>query len=216
MCFIFTHSEAGGHPKNEDAFDLRRHPEEGVCWVGTLADGQGGQSGAAEAARLACRIVIESAMAQPTASLWKPRTWVEALRRADEGILADAGAGYTTLIGFAAVGGRVVGASCGDSALWVAGADDHIIDLTARQSKNPPIGSGGAEPTPFVAELSGSWVVLAMSDGVWKYAGRDGVRAALRESRGQELLEALLARERLPRTGRLQDDFTAVVLQVVG
>lgn len=217
MCLIFTHSEAGGHATNEDAFEVRSHPGGGDCWVGALADGQGGQSGAAEAARLACRIVIESVLAQPTAALSKPKTWVETLRRADEGVLADAGAGYTTLIGFAAVGGRVVGASCGDSALWVAEADDHIIDLTARQSKNPPIGSGGAEPTPFFAELSsGSWVVVAMSDGVWKYAGRDGVRAALRESRGQELLDALLARARLPRTGGLQDDFTAVVLQVVG
>jgi serine/threonine protein phosphatase PrpC len=213
MCLIFTHSEAGGHATNEDAWDVRRHPEVGGCWVGALADGQGGQSGAAEAARLACRIVIEAALAQSIASLSMPRTWVEALRRADEGVLADAGAGYTTLIGFAVLGERVIGASCGDSALWVAGADDQIIELTGRQSKNPPIGSGGAEPTPFVAELLGRWVVLAISDGVWKYAGRDGVRAALRESRGRELLDALLARARLPRSGGLQDDFTAVVLQ---
>jgi serine/threonine protein phosphatase PrpC len=216
MCLIFTHSEAGGHATNEDAFDVRRHPEGCGCWVGALADGQGGQSGGAEAARLACRIVIEAALAQPIASLSKPRTWVEALRRADEGVLADARAGFTTLIGFVIVGGRVVGASCGDSALWVAGADDQIIELTGHQSKNPPIGSGCAEPTPFVAELSGSWVVVAMSDGVWRYAGRDGVRAALRESRGQTLLDALPARARLPRTGGLQDDYTAVVLQSVG
>jgi serine/threonine protein phosphatase PrpC len=215
MCINFTHSEAGGHPTNEDAFDVQRHPDGGRCWVGALADGQGGRSGASEAARLACRIVIEAALAQPTASLSKPKTWVNALRRADEGVHADTRAGYTTLIGFAVVGGQVIGASNGDSALWIARADDCVVELTEGQSKNPPIGAGAAEPTPFVAKLSGSWVVLAMSDGVWKYVGRDGVRGALRESRGRELLDTLLARARLPRSGELQDDFTAVVLQAV-
>jgi hypothetical protein len=54
-----------------------------------------------------------------------------------------------------------------------------------------------------------------MSDGVWKYVGRDAVQGALRERRGRELLDELLSRARLPRTGRLQDDFTAVLLQAV-
>jgi PPM family protein phosphatase len=89
----------------------------------------------------------------------------------------------------------------------------HVVDLTARQAKNPPIGSGGAVPTPFVAQLPSSWVVLAMSDGVWKYVGHDGVRDALRESRGQALLDALLNRARLPRSGGLQDDFTALIVE---
>jgi serine/threonine protein phosphatase PrpC len=213
MSLIFTHTEPGGHPTNEDAFDVRRHPEADGCWVGALADGQGGQAGGAEAARLACRVVIEAALARPTAALARPDTWEEILRGADGAVLADTTAGYTTLIGFAVVGGRIVGASSGDSALWIAGADDRVVELTDRQSRNPPIGSGGAAPTPFVAELPGSWIVLATSDGVWKYAGRDGVRAALRESRGRALIDALLARARLPRSGGLQDDFTAVVLQ---
>src|SRR4051794_8475819 len=209
MCLIFSHSEAGGHPTNEDAFEVRRHPEAGSCWVGALADGQGGRSGGAEAARLACRIAVEAALSRPIALLLKAWTWVEVLGQADEGVLADPEAGFTTLIGFAVVGGQVIGASSGDSALWVAGGDGRITDLTERQSKDPPIGLGGAAATPFVAPLSGSWAVLAMSDGVWKYAGRDGVRAALGESRGQELLDALLARARLPRSGGVQGGFTA-------
>jgi PPM family protein phosphatase len=237
--WVFTHSEAGGHATNEDAFDVRQHPEfsphlafghprrgrdlrllprgekGGPCWVGALADGQGGRSGGAAAAQLACRIVIDAALAQPIASLSKPQTWIDALRRADEGVLADSVAGYTTLIGFAVVGGRVVGASSGDSALWVAGADGRATELTARQAKNPPIGSGSVLPMSFAAELSDSWVVLAVSDGVWKYVGRDGIQAVLRENRGQVLLDALLARARVPRSGGLQDDFTAIVLQAV-
>ncbi len=231
MCVVFTHSEAGGHATNEDAFDVRQHPEIsphlafghllpagekcGPCWVGALADGQGGRSGSATAAQLACRIVIEAALTQPATSLSKPKTWVDALRRADEGVLADSVAGYTTLIGFAVVGGRVVGASSGDSALWVSEADGGAVELTARQAKDPPIGSGGVLATPFTAELSGSWVVLAVSDGVWKYVGRDGVQEALRENRGRTLIDVLLTRARLLRSGGLQDDFTAIVLQAV-
>jgi serine/threonine protein phosphatase PrpC len=213
MCLVFTHSEAGGHPTNEDAFEVQRHPAVSSCWVGSLADGQGGRSGGAEAARLACRIAVDAVLSRPIASLPRAGTWVEALRQADARVLADPEAGFTTLISFAVVVGQVIGASSGDSALWVAGADGRVVDLTERQSKNPPIGSGGAEPTPFVARLSDSWVVLAMSDGVWKYVGQDGVRGALRRHRGRELLDALVARARLPRSGGLQDDFTAVVLQ---
>jgi hypothetical protein len=71
----------------------------------------------------------------------------------------------------------------------------------------------GAVPVPFVAQLPSSWVVLAISDGVWKYVGHDGVREALRHSRGQALLDPLLNRARLPRSDGLQDDFTAVILE---
>lgn len=213
MCIFLSHSEVGGHAANEDAFDVQRHPEGRSCWICSLADGQGGQAGGAKAARLACRTVTETVLSQPVASASMSRTWVDALRRADEQVLADREAGYTTLIGFAVVGGQVVGASSGDSALWVTGADGRVLDLTARQAKNPPVGSGGAAPMPFATKLPSSWVVLGMSDGVWKYVGRDGVRGVLRESRGRALLDALLIRARLPRSGELQDDFTAVVLQ---
>jgi serine/threonine protein phosphatase PrpC len=213
MCIIFSCSEAGGHPTNEDAFEVRQHPGGPSCWLCALADGQGGRAGGAEAARLACRTVIEVASSQPISSALMTRMWVAALRRADERVAADRRAGYTTLIGFAVGGGQVVGASSGDSAVWLADADRYISDLTARQVKNPPVGSGGAVPSPFAARLPASWLVLAMSDGVWKYVGRDRIRELLRESRGRELLDALRAQARLPRSGSLPDDFTVVVLQ---
>jgi hypothetical protein len=37
MCLVFTHSEAGGHPTNEDAFEVQRHPE--VSWRGRVSPG---------------------------------------------------------------------------------------------------------------------------------------------------------------------------------
>jgi PPM family protein phosphatase len=185
MCLVFTHSEAGGHPTNEDAFEVRQHPMQPSCWVGSLADGQGGRHGAFEAARLACRIVTEEVLSKPITSLSSVDTWVRALRRADKGVLADAEAGFTTLIGFAVVGGHIVGASSGDSALWFAAENGRAVDLTERQSKNPPIGSGDAKLTPFIAKLSGSWVVLAMSDGglevCWQGSLRGGAPGDPRE-----------------------------------
>src|SRR4051812_41176835 len=103
VCIVLSYSEPGGHPANEDAFEVQRHPEGRSCWTTALADGQGGRAGGAKAARLACRIVIEAVLAQPVSRALSSRTWVAALRRADEGVLADGEAGYTTLIGFAVV-----------------------------------------------------------------------------------------------------------------
>ncbi|QEH37358.1 Stage II sporulation protein E (SpoIIE) [Aquisphaera giovannonii] len=213
MCIVLSHSEPGGHAENEDALEIRRHPQGGSCWIISIADGQGGQAGGAEATRLACRTVIEVVASLPATRATSSRTWIDALRRADEAVRADRDAGYTTLIGFAVRDGQIVGASNGDSALWVAGDEGEVLDLTEGQARNPPIGSGGAAITPFAAKLAGPWMVLGMTDGVWKYVGREGVRAAMAECRGQALLDALLARARLPRGGGLQDDFTAVLLQ---
>ena len=40
-----SHSEPGGHATNEDAFEVMQHPADPSCWIGALADGQGGQAG---------------------------------------------------------------------------------------------------------------------------------------------------------------------------
>jgi serine/threonine protein phosphatase PrpC len=213
MCVAFTWSEPGGHAANEDAFVVEQHPRDPSCWIGALADGQGGRSGGGEAARLACRAVIETAATRPVDALRRNATWLDMLRAADQRVHADDRAGYTTLIGLAVAGDRIVGASNGDSELWLMGGDGRVSELTDRQEKNPPIGSGYAAIAPFAAPLVRSWLVLAMSDGVWKYVGYDAIREALETFRGQGLIDALLSRARLPRTGGLPDDFTAVVLQ---
>jgi hypothetical protein len=208
-----SHTESGGHPTNEDAFEVGRHPGDQSCWIGVLADGQGGQSGGGEAARLACRVVIEAISARRVSAVATVGTWIDALREADKQVCADRDAGYTTLIGFAVFGGHIVGASNGDSAIWLAQGGGRIVDLSEQQAKNPPIGSGFASPAPFAAKLAASWAILAMSDGVWKGAGRGRVAELLLQYRGQALLDALLAEARLPWSGGLGDDFTAVVFE---
>jgi serine/threonine protein phosphatase PrpC len=213
MCSVFSFSEVGGHRVNEDALVVRPHPADPSCWLCLLADGQGGQPGGARAAQLACLTASERAAGVPVRTLSDAAAWLSILRSADERVHADAQAGYTTLVGFAIGGRRLAGASCGDSAAWLADAAGQVHDLSAAQAKNPPVGSGVARFLPFTASLPEDWLVLAMSDGVWKYVGFERLAELVRTHRGQDLLEALQAQARLPGSGAFQDDFTAVVLQ---
>jgi len=151
---------------------------------------------------------MTAANALPPEQLVELGSWVTVLRRADEAVCKDSAAGFTTLVGFCLWQGKLVGASCGDSALLAVDAGG-AEELTRRQAKNPPVGSGVARFTPFAAVLAAPWAVLAVSDGVWKYAGWDQVRKAATALRGQAVLEALQAKARLPGNGRFPDDFTA-------
>jgi hypothetical protein len=105
------------------------------------------------------------------------------------------------------------GGSSGDSAVVVqnAGQTPHI--LTKHQKKNPPVGSRGADFVPFSLSLVHPWTVLAMTDGVWKYAGWDSIFAALSEGKGENIIRTLREKAAMSRTGQLQDDFTLVVFQ---
>jgi hypothetical protein len=97
---------------------------------------------------------------------------------------------WTTAVIAEVRGGRVRGASVGDSGAW------------------PLLGSGEAHPVEFEAELRGT--LLLASDGLFKYAGRADIA---RIGTGPDLKVAaaeLIASVRL-RSGGLQDD-VAVVL----
>ena len=85
--------------------------------------------------------------------------------------------------------------------------------MTARQTKIPPVGSGEAFFVPFTAELTAPWVVIAMTDGVWKYAGWQRIKEAGSRLRGQRLIDTLQKFARLPGSGNFQDDFTLIVIQ---
>ena len=156
--------------------------------------------------------MIEAAQAQPTVSLMKPKPGSNSSAGPTRGSWRHRGRLHhlDRLRGPRGVGCRSIQRG---HALWIAGADGRVVELTEHQSKNPPIGSGVAAPTSFAAKLPHSWLILAMSDGAWKSIGRDGIREALRTSRGREWLDGLLAGACLPRSGELQDDFTAVLLQ---
>jgi serine/threonine protein phosphatase PrpC len=212
MLSVLSFSEAGGHPVNEDAFVVRPHPDDDRCLLVALADGQGGQAGGARAAELACRSAIDGAAGFPAASVAISAYWPTVLRLADQAVRADEQAGYTTLIGLAIRGNTVVGASSGDSMVMTVGTG-RTSELTRAQQQNPPVGSGGAFFVPFEAELIAPWLILVVSDGVWKYVGWDRLRDLALRNRGQALIDALQQAARLPGSGQFQDDFTVVVIQ---
>jgi hypothetical protein len=212
---VFSISEAGGHHENEDAFLVERHPRDRDLLIIAVADGQGGQSGGGRAARVAVQAAVTAAAHHEPARLQvSPHLWREILHEADDAVLADPDSGFTTLVGFVATvsGGPVVGASCGDSVVLVLDGGEPF-ECTSHQYKNPPVGSGDARFVPFTGPHASPWRVLAMTDGVWKYAGWEAVREAARTQRGQAILDSPRARARLPRTGCFQDDFTLVVIE---
>jgi hypothetical protein len=211
MIRAVTLSEVGGHAHNEDAFLLRPHPDDPQSLLCAVADGQGGQPGGGPAARCACETFLRMASQATLPELMLLRLWDDILAYVDRTVADDAEAGYTTLVAFCIAGGHLAGASCGDSALAVATAQQEPLILTSRQSKNPHVGSGAALFVPFSAVLAPPWTVLAMTDGVWKYTSWDTV---LRTAAGKpdEAIPSLRQRAGLPATGALQDDFTLVVL----
>jgi serine/threonine protein phosphatase PrpC len=210
---IFTFSEAGGHAINEDAFMIQAHPSDPGCLLVALADGQGGQAGGGPAARLACQAALASAARLSVASFAGVGAWTTSLATADQEVCADRDAGLTTLVAFSLYKDQLVGASSGDSAALLLHGDGQTEVLTARQFKDPPVGSGGALCVPFAAKLKAPWRVLAMSDGVWKYVGWEQVAALATAAGGEKLIEALQAKARLPGSGQFQDDFTLVVVE---
>jgi serine/threonine protein phosphatase PrpC len=209
---LYTFTEAGGHPLNEDAFLTRTHPTATDCQLVFLADGQGGRAGGARAALLACNFAARVACEHAPAELADSTVWQDLLSRADSAVAADPAAGFTTLIGFAVRDGYFVGASCGDSAVFVVSGPT-AAEPTGRQFKNPPVGSGEADFIPFEMGLVRPWRVLAVSDGVWKYAGRDKLTAAARESAGEEVLARLQSAARLRGSAGFPDDFTVVLIE---
>jgi hypothetical protein len=217
MIQVSSYSAAGGHATNEDVFEVCPHPRDRAMYLCALADGQGGRAGGLAAARLACRTCVAAASEKASAHLMLPYVWTEILRTADAAVAADPAAGFTTLIAFGVTEARLCGASCGDSAAVVLAGPGQVGDiLTARQHKNPPVGSGMAIPVPFAAILRPPWALLTMSDGVWKYSGWESIFGLDPRQPGHVLCRTLLERACLPDSLALQDDFTLVVIQEDG
>ncbi len=213
MIEVVSHSEGGGHAVNEDAFVIANHPANEEWRICALADGQGGRAGGGQAARLAVQQVLELTASQSPETLVEYWEWERILRKADATVDKDPVAGFTTLIGFCIHGNKIVGASNGDSAVAIFDFMRDGWELTANQYKNPPVGSGDAKSVIFATELELPWMVLAMSDGVWKYSHWENIIRAGKTLRGQALIDELLSSARMKMTGQLQDDFTIVVLQ---
>jgi hypothetical protein len=212
MIQAFHLSEATGRAENEDAFAIRLLCESPECYIGAVADGQGGSAGGALAARIACETCMEAASKYSVVELDHPGTWVKIAQTADAAVADDCAAGFSTLVAFCVAGSSVCGCSAGDSAAALVTGSQPGVVLTARQHKNPPVGSRAAVFVSFAAALVRAWRFLAMSDGVWKYAGWENILGIGSKSRGDEIIRLIRDRAKMPGSGGLQDDFTLVVL----
>lgn len=213
---VKTHTEPGGKEVNEDFVLARRHPSGGERYVCVLADGQGGRSNGALAARSACEVVWARAKEHPFDALRQPSTFSTLMYAADNAACRTGG--FTTLVALALDGSTVVGSSCGDSKVFFARKPDgsgelEIIEWTARQQKNPPVGSGEALFAPFSYTGVDGGRILMLSDGVWKYCGFEAIRAAF-ELPSFADAPSLLRAATLKRSGSsLPDDFSVIAVE---
>jgi len=211
---IFSHTEAGGKIDNEDYVLVRRHPLHGGGWVALLADGQGGCSNGGLAARTACETAMDLAGGTSFDALLNPSRLVDLLERTDRAV-AEIG-GFTPLVALVAdpISSFAVGASAGDSQAYVGLLDGRVEHLTARQRKNPPVGSGDAKFEVFSVEERSWQRLLIVSDGVWKFAGFDAVRSAMALPDPHETL-GHLRRAALGKLGQtLPDDFSLISISL--
>jgi serine/threonine protein phosphatase PrpC len=93
---------------------------------------------------------------------------------------------------------------------------DHKISLTENQQKNPPIGFGAAALKTFSYPLTDPFVLLIVSDGVWKYLGVSEMIRISRASKPEQIPEVLLQRMDAEWQTGLPDDFSVIVVSSSG
>lgn len=141
----------------------------------------------------------------------RPGRWEAALRALDHEVSADPVAGETTLVVAAVLGGVVVGASAGDSSLWLIGRGGDV-DLTGRQVRRR-VGSGRARPVGFLHPMIAADRLLAGTDGLFAHARRAAIVAATMEDELERAADRLAALPVLP-GGGLRDDLAfALIVQ---
>ncbi|WP_437548688.1 protein phosphatase 2C domain-containing protein [Sorangium sp. So ce367] len=191
---------------NEDRLELSCR---GDRWTVVIADGAGGLSGGAAAARSAT-----SAMAALGAETeLDPDGWCERLSLLDRELEAEPRCGETTLVVVQVSRGELWGASVGDSGALLV-TPDGPIELTAGQRRKPLVGSGACRPAIIPRQpLSGR--LLVATDGLLKYTSLATINALARTGDVTTAVEALIQAVTLP-SGNLQDDVAVVLGERVG
>ncbi|MFO1483282.1 MAG: protein phosphatase 2C domain-containing protein [Verrucomicrobiaceae bacterium] len=209
---VITHTEPGGKAVNEDFILARRHPQDESVMICCIADGQGGRSNGAVASKAACELFFESVSAVSPMKLFEDRAILNLLNQVDGRVSATGG--FTTLAVLVLDRDMAAGASAGDSKVYARDSAGQVIEVSSKQRKNPPVGSGDAIFEPFMAHAVGGSRVLMMTDGVWKYAGYESIQRALVAPDLNSVPE-LLRRDTLARGGSLlPDDFSLIAIQI--
>lgn len=209
---VFYHSQIGGdHQENEDAILIAPHFADSSALICSLADGQGGRPGGAQAAQSCVASCLAKAQTYAPRKLVKTSVWMEIGKYVDDYVSRLPETGYTTLIGIYITPSLTVGVSSGDSAAALI-LDKKFFLLTEGQYKNPPVGSGGARFIPFAAQLKGNWKLIMVSDGVWKYVGWEAVRQRCLSETSKNLIPNL-CHDIMNRNKVLPDDFSMILIE---
>jgi serine/threonine protein phosphatase PrpC len=183
--------------------------ETGSALVVAIADGAGGRPHGDRAADLVVQ-GLESLVGSG-APLEQERVWTAFLLETDMTIARDREPGETTAVVLAAMPGMVCGASVGDSEAWLITPQRRHV-LTAQQWRKPLLGSGAALPVPFRLPHGGG-ILLAGSDGLFKYAPAEQIRRVALRGTPESACQALVDLVRLP-GGKLQDDVAVVACRL--
>jgi serine/threonine protein phosphatase PrpC len=159
-----------------------------------VADGAGGSGAGGEAAEIVIRELTASASLERDAE-----SWCEVLRQTDQRVAV----GESTCVVVARSARGIVGASVGDSKVWLLENDD-INDLTKGQFRKPLLGSGQATPVGFSYPPSQD-LLLVCTDGFCNYVRREVLLREILWIDFAVLARKLVEMVRLP-SGELWDD----------
>ena len=168
-----------------------------------VVDGAGGVAGGRAAAEIVCNKLDQ-------ADQDKTYDWIACLEDIDHSLVGTGQA--AALVAVIGNDGSVRGASVGDCEAWSFGSD-HILELTASQVRKPLLGDGSAVPIGFEGNIER--VLLAATDGLWKYAKRQHVAELVRAPPIEKASEALVDGIRL-KSGSLQDDVAIAIIEYHG
>jgi serine/threonine protein phosphatase PrpC len=173
----------------------------GEAVVLVVADGAGNSRRGVEAAAAVVRAVHAATVER--SDLMRPEAWSQLLEQCDRLLASTGRGGESTAVAACVTGGRILGASVGDSELWLIHGDSHTA-ITAHQRRKPLLGSGEALPVFFDVPWTGG-ILVAGSDGLFKYAEARRIREV---ATGPDLSAAARELAALPRlaSGGLQDD----------
>jgi PPM family protein phosphatase len=169
-----------------------------------LADGAGGVSGAATAAQ---------ALLDSVGTGFTPAFQAADLIATRDQRLASMNGGQSTAIVLSLSAEGVVGASVGDSGVWII-RDDSIEDLTSLQNRKPLLGTGACVPVPFSAGRIRGGTLLVASDGLLKYAKRADIARVAQAANLDAAVTALVQLVTLG-SGKVPDDVSVVLCREV-
>ena len=193
-----------GNPQNQDRGIVI---QDGLRAVLCVADGAGGRSGGAEAASMAVEIIRQNACLMGNAD-----SCAEVLRKMDVAIEEDPIAGETTCALAILTPQEILGASVGDSGVWLIPENGAYVELTQAQQRKQFIGSGSAWPVPFRHPRQAGGLLLA-TDGLLKYTSAERIIAVCRDGSADLVAQRLIELVRYP-SGALPDDVTLILTRL--